>query len=76
MPSDNLGLVGVPKRGDPLMQHAKVLLATAERYRAMAGTITDQDIAHRLIEYANELAGRAEHLRRHGEPVRDGRNDP
>ena len=55
------------------MHRVSLLLATAERYRAMAGTITDQDIAHRLIDYADELAGRAEHLKRHGHDPADGK---
>ena len=42
------------------MQQARILQSTADRYRVIASTITDQDIARRLLDYADELCGRAE----------------
>ncbi len=44
------------------MERVRILQSTAERYRMMAGTITDQDIARRLLDYADELRARARQL--------------
>ncbi len=46
------------------MQRASMLLMTAERYRMMSGTMTDPDLARRLIDYADELSAKAERLAR------------
>ena len=35
---------------------------TAERYRLMSGTITDRDLARRLVDYADELSAKARRM--------------
>jgi len=44
------------------MERMRILQSTAERYRMMAGTITDQDTARRLLDYADELKAKAAQL--------------